>query len=433
MRANLRFRVALGTALVAMTIVLINSAMLLYGFEKLEDRFIESLVGEQLQSFIADHRSDPTRTRVSENRTAYVASTASERAQWPSYLRDLQAGVHEVVVGDQEYRVVVREEPDGRYLMVYDTTSHDEREVNFLYFLGLGLAVTIVAAGSLGRWAAGKLVRPVHELARRVGGLAAEPGAAPIAGDYSDEEVRRLAQAIDSYRKKVADSIEREREFTANVSHELRTPLTAIRTSCELLLQERRLNAVDRRRVESIDRAAERLTATARSLLFLARGGVAPSVEDVSIRECVEEAAEPIRALLLQKGVAFDLAVHSSAVVSADRTALYLVASNLLRNAALYTDRGHVRAVYVDGCLIIEDSGRGIDADTLEQMFVRFQRGPSAASAEGWGLGLSIVKRICDAFGWSLEIASTPGSGTRVTVRLPVPTSRDFHETLTSL
>lgn len=422
LRRDLRRRVAVGIAALVVVAVGFHSLFLFSAFEQLEVALIDTVVGEELQKFIVHSRNAPSRTpEVSERMTAYVAHDPASRAALPAYLRDLPPGLHEIVIEGREHHVAIRDEPEGRFFMLYDVSAHDEREQRFVMVLVAGTAATLLAAVALGYWAAGRLVRPVQELALRVRDLGAGQPGTPLEQAFADEDVKQLAAAFDGYLAKVAEFIRREQEFTANVSHELRTPLTSIGTSCELLLRESGLSEAGRGRIRAIGRAAERLTSAADSLLFLARGGEPPRMEEVCIRECIEDAAEPVRDLLQSKGLAFEMKVHPAAVVCTDWHALYLVAGNLLRNAASYTDRGGVRIDYRDGDLSFEDSGPGIDPDELPRVFDRHYRGDASAGRDGCGLGLAIVRRICESFGWRLEIASRRGSGTRVTVHFPPP------------
>lgn len=419
-RRSLRRRVTLGMALLAILTVGVHSILLFSATDRQEEELINRIVAEELQHYIAKYRADTAAPPpVSDNLTGYLVRDEVARRQLPEMVRDLPAGTHEIFVDDGERHVAVRDEPEGRFIMVYDVTLHEERERDFIMLLLVGVGITVLAAGALGYWAAGWLVWPVRALAHRVEHLGPQPPATPLAQEYADDEVHRLAHAFDGYLHKVTDFIQREQEFTSNISHELRTPLTAIRTSCELLAQESELSEGGRRRIEAIDRAAERLTETARSLLYLARGTEMPRLEEVSVRECVTEATEPILPILARKEIVFETAIDPSAMVRADRAALLLVADNLLRNAAYYTNRGRVCVAYRDSCLVIEDSGSGIDAAILARVGERFYRGTRAASDDGIGLGLAIVKRICERLQWKLEIDSAPGTGTRASVRFP--------------
>ncbi|MDE2002712.1 MAG: ATP-binding protein, partial [Betaproteobacteria bacterium] len=85
-----------------------------------------------------------------------------------------------------------------------------------------------------------------------------------------------------------------------------------------------------------------------------------------------------------------------------------------------YTDRGRIRFSHADGWLQIEDSGRGIPSGSVPHVFERFYRGTDAGTADrGFGIGLSIVRKICDRYRWPVELDSEAGKGTRISLRLP--------------
>jgi signal transduction histidine kinase len=431
MRHNLRWRIAVGMALLTVAVVSVHSLLLFTASDRLEEDLIDRITTEELKYFITKYRSDAVAPPASENLKGYVVRDEAERSRLPEYLRALSTGLQEVIVEGEESHVAVRDEPEGRFIMVYDAGHHEARERGFILVLLVGSGLAALGAAVISYWVAGLLVRPVRRLAERVETLGPDRPAAPLARDFAEEEVRRLARAFDRYLDKVSDFIEREQDFTANISHELRNPLTAIRTSCELLLQEPGLPDRTRLRIEAIDRAAGRLAETTRSLLFLARGGKPARLEDVSILECVEEAGESVRASLARRNIRLEMAVDAGAVVRADRAALFLVIDNLLRNAALYTERGQVRVGFHDECLTIEDTGRGIHASELPRVVERYYRGAHPETDGNLGLGLAIVHRICERFGWRLEITSRPGVGTRVAVHFPVSSSQDLHADLT--
>jgi signal transduction histidine kinase len=98
---------------------------------------------------------------------------------------------------------------------------------------------------------------------------------------------------------------------------------------------------------------------------------------------------------------------------------------NLIRNAFSYTDEGTVRIHISDRALTIEDSGVGMPSQEVEQVFKPFFRGGSKARG-GHGVGLTIVKRLSDRFGWPIRLESTVGVGTRVVVDFPGATCTDL-------
>lgn len=432
-KRSLRRRVATGIASLVIVVVGVYGAAVYLAVDAQEEELMDRIVAEELAHFIARYRADVSLDPPSLERFAgYVVRNEAERRALPDYLRGLPAGLSEVVVRGEEHHVAIRDEPEGRFVMTYNVAHHEARERGLIMLLSVGGLATALLAGALGHWLAGYLVRPVTAFADRLESMGPAPGVAPLDAQSEDEEIQRLTRAFSAYRARVADLVQREQEFTANLSHELRTPLTAIRTGCELvLLREPGLTPPGRDRVEAIDRAAARLGETARSLLYLARGAEAPRAEEVSIRESVVEVADPMLPMLRDKGIAFDLAIDSTAVVRADRTALLLVTDNLLRNAAAYTERGRIQVAYRDGCLSIEDTGPGIDPSVLPRLGERFQRG-AREGPDGTGLGLSIVKRICERLGWRFELGNGPEGGTRVEIRFPPPSSREIHAASTA-
>ena len=399
---------------------------------------INNLVGDEMQAFIVRYREDPASAPPrSQNLSARVARNAAERAALPSHLRDLTIGMHEVFVNGEEMHVAVRVVGNTWLYLVYDVSHHEAQLREMLWLLGFGVVVTAIVASVLGYLLAGLLTEPVAALAARVAALGPDQRPeVPLASHYRDREVRRLAEAFDAYMARMSEFVSREQSFTADVSHELRTPLTAIRTGCELLLAESangpslvrgpRLDPIGdpqlpgdiRQRIQRIDRAAERMGSVIQSLLLLARAGQPATVESVDLHGCAEEAADPLRERLADRGITLRNDIPRGQAQPLDRTALGVVLSNLLRNAADSMERGEIVCRAGDGWIEIEDTGRGIPADELPRVFERHYRGRGARDAEGYGIGLALVGRIVARQGWGLSLDSVPGRGTRARLRL---------------
>ena len=131
----------------------------------------------------------------------------------------------------------------------------------------------------------------------------------------------------------------------------------------------------------------------------------------------IDPFAERLAASGVESVVDVDHRVH----VAVNASALAILLSNLIDNAVRHTDRGHLRFSYVNGWLRIEDTGPGIPEHARPHVFDRFyQADPTHAAGRGFGIGLAIVKKICDRYGWPIELDSEPGRGTRISLRLPV-------------
>lgn len=422
MRASqsLRLRLAIGIAALAVLVVSVHSAALYLTTEAQEEEQIDRVVSEEVQAFVDRYRADPASLPPrSHNLSGYVARTAAEQAALPKWLQGLTVGAHEVYPDGGELHIAVRELGATRLYLVYDVSHHEQQLREFVWLLGFGVLATALAAAVLGYLLAGFLTQPVSELAARVAGLAPDrPPPEPLAPRYAEREVHALAEAFDHYTARIADFIRREQAFTADVSHELRTPLTAIRTSCELLVSEPGLGESARERLARIARAAARMEEVIKSLLLLARAGQPPEREVLALHALVEQAAEELGETLSARAIELRNEVPPEVTLHADRTALVLVLANLLRNATNHTAAGWIAVRWRAGALEIEDSGQGIAPEDLPHVFERHYRGRNAPAGTGHGLGLALVKRLADGYGWALALESEPGRGTRVRLTL---------------
>jgi len=420
-KPSLRRRVALGFALLSLMVVAAHSIALYFIIEDREEEQINRVLNEEMETFITRYHENPaTASPRSHYLSAYVTRNTAEQAALPGYLQKMTVGLHEMFLNGDERHVSVRRQGGTSFYLVYDVTHHEHQLRELQWLLGFGLLAAAVLAGVLGIFLSRYLTQPVSDLAARVSALGPErPSVGSLAPLYGDREVRQLAEAFDAYAARVGDFVGREQAFTADVSHELRTPLTGIRTGCELLLADAQLPEAVHQRIERIERSAERMTAVIQSMLLLARQQGSMAEESVMLHDCANEVVEPLRERLAGKGVEWRNEIPVGTRRRLDRTAFEVVLSNLLRNAADSTESGHVALRFQDSTLEIEDTGRGISAADLPHVFERHYRGQDARSEEGYGIGLSLVKRITERCGWALSLESRSQQGTRVCLTLP--------------
>jgi signal transduction histidine kinase len=228
--------------------------------------------------------------------------------------------------------------------------------------------------------------------------------------------------------------MEQQQRFVADASHELRTPLALIRANAEILKREGD-KPVDSNitSVDDIIGETDRLAALVTQMLTLARsdGPVAPQeFVPVSLGGLAADTAREMRLLAEAKGITIEVSGGADPAVPGDPVRLRELLTILLDNSLKYSDAGTSVAVEVTSegetaVLRVSDAGHGIAAEELPRIFERFYRADKARSREsgGSGLGLSIARWIAEAHGGSIEIESTPGQGTTVTVRLPLATA----------
>ncbi|GGO77127.1 PAS domain-containing sensor histidine kinase [Nocardioides deserti] len=237
-----------------------------------------------------------------------------------------------------------------------------------------------------------------------------------------------------SERRRIQETADRIREeFLATVSHELRTPLTSIVGYAELLgdLAEEELGPQARRMLAVIDRNARRELRLVNDLLTLAQMQV-EEIEvvraPVDLAEVVRAAVEDARLAARSRGVrvVVEARPDEELVVLGDAGRLGQVVGNLLGNAVKFTPPGGSvvltvqRAGAGEAELRVDDTGAGMSAEEVEQVFDRLYRAPSAVRDQvpGAGLGLPIARAVVEAHGGTIEVRSEPGVGTTVVVRM---------------
>jgi signal transduction histidine kinase len=416
-KSGLRLRITFAFAAVCIAVVGVLGITLYTAADEMEDALVDQIVSEEVTSLIEHYRANPVyRPPAGRNFSYHIVGADASAGRLPPEVAALPPGNHELRIGPERH-IAVREADGLRFVVVYGVEAHEAREQQFKNILLLSLASVAVFALLLGYWLAGMLTRQLTDLARRVKQLAPGTSQETMARADQDAEISVLAHALDDYQSRITRLIRHEQEFTANASHELRTPLTAIRTSCEILLNDTVLDDRARARVQMIEDAARRMTEQIQTLLFLAREQGLDVTEEVSLSECVADALEPLRGELGRKGIALDVDIERGAVLRLNRQALHTVLANLLSNAIEHTERGFIRVRFLARRLAIADSGTGIEPEHIPHIFERYYR--ATENSSGLGLGLAIAKRICDHYGWRLEAASTPGKGSEFAVLFP--------------
>jgi CheY-like chemotaxis protein len=230
----------------------------------------------------------------------------------------------------------------------------------------------------------------------------------------------------------LADLHRRKDEFLAMLSHELRNPLAPITNALELLrLQRGSGNATEEHARAVIERQVGQLKHLVDDLLEVSRvttGRVRLSQERLDLRGIVDRAVETARPLIEQRRHELSVSAPPEPVwLHGDAARLEQVVVNLLTNAAKYTDEGgHIRlAVEPEGdraVLRVRDTGVGIPPELLPRIFELFtQAERSLDRAEGGlGIGLSLVQRLVELHGGTVEATSVQGEGSEFIVRLPM-------------
>lgn len=263
--------------------------------------------------------------------------------------------------------------------------------------------VMVLLAVVLGAWLARRGTRPLYRLVQRVEALPLQPQAgSTLAAGFEDDEIGVLARALDRLSQRVAALVAREHAFTRDASHELRTPLAVISSAAGQLLGEPGLSERGRQHVQHIRLSALQLQQAVAALLALAReDSQAQPCAPVKLAPLLERIIVEQAPLLETRPVEVELALADDATLLAPEAALRMVLANLVGNAFAHTHRGRVRIHMEHGELQVLNSS---DGDATLQQWPQPRPFDKGEHSPGSGLGLEIMRRLCDHHGLRLRI-----------------------------
>ncbi|RKR08047.1 signal transduction histidine kinase [Maribacter vaceletii] len=248
----------------------------------------------------------------------------------------------------------------------------------------------------------------------------------------------KMKSNIDSNLETIKSSLKREKEavkdkneFLQNMSHELRTPLNAI-LGLVNLLNKNKPSEVQKPIINALERSANNLNGLMHDILDeqrLKEGKISLTFQKTNIDELLQTIVSNYTFKAIKKGLKVNLITDSSLKNKSyllDSLRFEQIVTNLLVNSIKYTSKGYV-SIYgkeKDNQLIIKivDTGQGIKPENLEKIKTRFYREKNnhITKEEGFGLGLSIVKKIIDLFNGTLEVNSILGQGSTFSFSIPI-------------
>jgi len=302
-----------------------------------------------------------------------------------------------------------------------EALNHYLRTLLALIPLGLGLAT---AGGAL---VARRALSPVGAMSRTARRITAEDLTERIPARGAGDELDHLAETLNAMLVRLEAAFVQVRRFAADAAHELRTPLTALRGELEVGLRADRSPDEYRRVLQSVLESVERLVRLAEDLLVLSRASAGGLVRSgaVGLEALVLGVLDAGARLAQGRRVTVRLGAVEPAGLMGDAVALERALLNLVDNAVRYTPAGGKVEISAGPTgdwveIAVQDSGPGIAPADVERAFEPFVRleAARAKETEGAGLGLAIARSIVTAHGGTLTVESTPGAGSRFTIRL---------------
>ncbi|WP_223293989.1 sensor histidine kinase [Pelodictyon phaeoclathratiforme] len=298
---------------------------------------------------------------------------------------------------------------------------HDLQEIFFFSF-----PIIILTLFILTRLIAGKSIDPIEKVIATAEKMTQTNLDHRIPLPYHHDELYRLSVTINALVTRMQDAFQREKHFTADASHELKTPLAIVKGTLEVLIRKPREREHYEARIQFCLKELNRMAKLIDQLLMLARyesSKMNPHIEKVELSQHIERLIERMLPSATTKEIAITSDQTENTWISADPGMLDMILDNILSNAIKYSPNNSTIAIAVKrkaNTIIcsISNQGAGIPEEKLNAIFERFYRVDESRNSGtgGFGLGLSIVKKLADLQKIEVSVTSETSKGTTFTL-----------------
>jgi two-component system OmpR family sensor kinase len=333
-------------------------------------------------------------------------------------------------------RVAARRADPFVIRVAYPESSIQTILEHLISILALLVPVVLFVAFAGGWVMAGLVLRPTSNITEMAQRITAQNLSERIPERKTKDELGRLIATMNGMIARLQSSFDQIKQFSMNVAHELKTPLTILKGESELALSKLPPSEETRELVSSYLEETIRMSRIVDDLLTLAKadaGQLPIEREPVDVQGLIRELFEDAALLSASKQLDIQLVKADPAIVIGDASRLRQLFRILITNAIQFTDatgtiriRCEATGPYV--VVTVEDTGIGIPANSLKEIFERFYRVDQARTRAkgGSGLGLSLAKWIVESHNGTISAQSELGKGSSFIVRLPLRTP-DYH------
>ncbi len=301
------------------------------------------------------------------------------------------------------------------------------RDLHDIFFFSF--PVIILTLFMLTRLIAGKSIRPIEKVIATAEKMTQAHLDQRIPLPYHHDELYRLSATFNALLDRMQDAFEREKHFTANASHELKTPLAIVKGTLEVLVRKPREREHYETRIQFCLKELNRMARLIDQLLMIARhesNKTQPHIETVELSQHLESIVDRMQSSASAKDISITIDQKEHARIAADPGMLEMIFENILSNAIKYSPTGSSITLAVQRnanaiVCTVSDQGIGIPAEKLNAIFERFYRVDESRNSGtgGFGLGLSIVKKLADLQHIKVGVTSETNRGTTFSLAFP--------------
>lgn len=332
----------------------------------------------------------------------------------PDEFNQLAEGIHdEIPYMGKEYIIKVIHNKDNKYVMALDITDierHEQKMVISTLLLTI-LAVLLVAYITFRQM--DKFMSPLFNLADQLKTVSPEKDNISVDTlDNKFQEFSIISVALSDYLNKSQSYLKQEKIFFETASHELRTPISVISGAVEIILDHPDVTERLRPHLLRVSRITTEMEDLLAMLLVLARSKekLSQYSEYIDISQEIPLIIEHHKHLCVDKQLTILNQINTPYLVFAPLQLIRVTIGNLLRNAIEQSDQGVIRIYQDNQSIVIEDPGHGMTAEEISRLYVERVRSGSASMN---GIGIELILKICQHYGWTLEFTSEKNKGTK--------------------
>lgn len=423
-RKSYRFTIFIAFCIFGFLLTSCYAAFVYFSSAYFEKDMVNIWLTEETDFFMNSYVENRTPIVSHYTFTSYYVGEEALPTYFRKFVKDLPEGFYQTIITNNngkkmKYFLSIKQmkERNIYFYVIHNLTKMEEitkRQWHLVMTLFFGFVAILILSLCIGLFTSHLLIAPLQKLYHYFEKSNPENLPINISEGFKDDEVGRLAKALEVSMKRIHKFIEREKQFTRDASHELRTPLTIIKGATELLQHlptEEFGESKIKKPLDRIERSVKDMETTIETFLWLAREEkeLTPFTP-CNVTDVVKNAIEENAYLLTGKDIDVSVKSDHQADLNISKPLLKIAVTNLIRNAFHYTLSGTVKIRIEKDYIEVSDTGAGIKSEDLEMITQPHIKGKSS---KGFGLGLAIVEQLCDRFSWQLEIESCAGKGTK--------------------
>ena len=323
--------------------------------------------------------------------------------------------------------------PDSIASFIVAVAAVDIDGQQYLQQLKRILIISLMLAVTLSYFAglvfATNLILPIARITGEVNLITSNNLSQRIEISNNRDELTKLALTFNSLLDRLQESFAIQRRFISNASHELSTPLTSISSQLEVALQKDRTTGEYKEVCQSVQEDIKELQQLTRSLLDIAKAGSQGGIDLSEIR--LDEVLFKVAADVQRQNVSFNVLLNFQVfpddenllTVFGNGNLLYMALKNIIENGCKYSDNNEssITASFNKTSILVKVANKGdvIAESDIQNIFQPFFRTEAVQHKPGFGLGLTLAKRILSLHKGSISVESNPQSGTVFTIELP--------------